>query len=103
MSKYLVFKGEDAELVNQALKNTFNIGAPEPVEDAVVIRRQDVFAAPAFYTYANSIDVALRVLRFLFPLQSEETVEMATLQETADYFHQQSELAATAVTKKFPD
>lgn len=58
----------------------------EMINDAVVIRRQDMFAAPALATYASMIAMAAKG-------QSDPEVA-ARLLGVADYFQQQSEAAA---------
>jgi hypothetical protein len=50
--------------------------------DAVVIRRQDLFASPALATYASCISMVAK------------TTKNGELQTVADYFQRQSELAA---------
>lgn len=52
------------------------------LDDAVVIRRQDVFAAPALDAYANSIQVAL-----MLDPGNEHAIR---LREIADYFSEQA-------------
>lgn len=51
------------------------------LDDAVVIRRQDLFAGPALHSYASSIAIASRL--------SDDS----RLQPIADYFHRQAVLA----------
>lgn len=55
--------------------------------DAVVIRRQDVFAAPALEAYANAILCAMALAKG----SSLEGASIAGLQDIADYFHEQAE------------
>lgn len=63
------------------------------IDDAVVIRRQDLFAAPALHGYAASIDVAIRM---------GDPASMRDLKAVADYFHEQAVLA-DAESYKLPD
>lgn len=60
------------------------------LDDAVVIRRQDLFAGPALHSYASSIAIASKL--------SDER----KLQPIADYFHRQAVLA-DAEGWKLPD
>lgn len=58
------------------------------LNDAVVIRRQDVFAAPALEAYANAIVCAIQIAGQGSSLNGSS---IAALQEIADYFHEQAE------------
>ena len=60
------------------------------IKDAVVIRRQDVFASPCLFTYANMISLVAK------------SIGDPELQRIADYFHDQAVLAADE-GRKFPD
>jgi hypothetical protein len=53
--------------------------------DAVVIRRQDLFAGPALHSYASSISIASK-------LNSDPDLTKG-LRNVADYFHDQAVLA----------
>jgi len=64
------------------------------IDDAVVIRRQDIFAAPALFAYAHSIAIAAKV--------AENTMLHDQLIRVSDYLHQQAELAGEE-GHKFPD
>jgi hypothetical protein len=77
------------------------------VQDAVVIRRQDVFAPPALDAYANSIKVAVLAMRESalaggYDLSEEDAEIVERLQGIADYFHGQAVLAWDA-KRKLPD
>ena len=88
--KYLVYKNDG--------------GAPgEQVDDAVVIRRQDVFAPPALDAYANAIQTTLEALR-AGDVAGEVTVPAicARLQGIADYFSDQAAKSWTE-QRKLPD
>jgi len=70
------------------------------VEDAVVIRRQDVFSPGMLAAYAHSIQIALKVASLH---EFGELNEVGRrLSAIADYFHEQSELAY-AESYKIPD
>lgn len=98
--KYVVFRREDLfQMLGQFLPRGNEDCAPvaedmvKAVEatllpDAVVIRRQDFFAAPALHTYANSIGLAARLAH-----AAPEQKVAKRLQSIADYFHEQAVLA----------
>lgn len=89
--KYIVFKKDEWDKM-------YGTPAPhqvQPINDAVVIRRQDKFAAPALHTYASVLSAAAEVC----PI----TDLRINLQRVADYFHEQAMLATEARFKKFPD
>ena len=81
-NKYATFKRDDLISVTDGYV-TFK--TTDELPDAVVIRRQDYFAAPALNAYANSIAIAAKLVP---KLQAEDLIRIA------DYFHQQAELAA---------
>jgi len=87
--KYVVFKSEDF------LDETVLPTDVEPITDAVVIRRQDMFAPPALHVYANSIAMAVKMIDI-------NAAERKPLQAIADYFHEQAVLAE-AEAWKWPD
>lgn len=101
-TKYIVFKREDFLRVMQEITpgpHTIRAVADEALVDAVVIRRQDVFAPPALDSYANSIITAIGIV--------EETIGGANgltgrLQGVADYFHNQA-VASYHTNRKLPD
>lgn len=97
--KYVVFKTEDFEAIagdkGTATRNEFMRSA---VDDAVVIRRQDHFAASALHMYANGIAMACKLL----VEEGMDSPFVKSLQDTADYFHEQAVLAE-AEAFKFPD
>lgn len=92
-NKYVVFKREDWDAHRDQPGCM-----PEDLEvdDAVVIRRQDVFAPPALDAYANLITAALAVAQDVsghIPGVDEEPGSVKRLREIADYFHEQAALA----------
>lgn len=103
--KYIVFKRPDFEklLVDLAgslspeVGNALNNFVSGEVPDAVVIRRQDVFAPPALDSYANSITVAMQ----LVPETGEPGIK-ERLSAIADYFHDQAE-QSWHTDRKLPD
>lgn len=64
------------------------------LDDAVVIRRQDLFASPCLSTYASMIALVASNIN-----DDERAKDLLGI---ADYFHRQAELAA-AEGYKFPD
>lgn len=89
--KYVVFKRDDVIKVTDGYV-TFSTEAELP--DAVVIRRQDLFAAPALDTYASMI--AMVAGNVSDPEVGKELLAIA------DYFEDQAQLAA-AEGYKLPD
>jgi len=95
--KYITFKRADFCIWLEAARDmgAFEVEMDPSVmelEDAVVIRRQDLFAPPALDAYANSIQVALSILN-----HPDEV-----LSEIADYFHEQAVLS-WQTERKLPD
>lgn len=91
--KYIVFHRE--EWMNYVMADF-----PPEVEDAVVIRRQDIFAGPAFHAYAACISISYQVLSMI------GDADQLGLQKIADYFHEQAVEAddlAGAGLAKLPD
>jgi len=84
--KYIVFRKPEALLVSDGFI-TFKVDSVVP--DAVVIRRQDLFASPALASYAASIAIAIRVAE-----SHQDMALVSQLLRVADYFQRQSELAA---------
>jgi len=81
-AKYIVFKREDFESMVWGNSNY----TPWEIKDAVVIRRQDLFASPCLATYAACI--ALVASREQDPKTKTELLDIA------DYFERQAQLAA---------
>lgn len=81
--KYVVFKREEWENYEHEAAPL-----PVPIEDAVVIRRQDRFAGPALHAYAACIAMV--------------AAEKPELMPVADYFHEQAVLADEE-GRKLPD
>lgn len=85
--KYVTFKADEFRDWYQTVESKGGT-VPMAVDDAVVIRRQDAFAAPALQTYASSIALTARLL-------SDNGQELAAkrLRGIADYFNEQAEIA----------
>ena len=71
------------------------------LDDAVVIRTGDVFAAPALDAYAANIATAITVIRSV-PFNSDLDKAAEGLQKIADYFHEAA-LEARDRVSKLPD
>lgn len=90
--KYVTFKREDfltALRVDQVERLT-----PLELSDAVVIRRQDLFASPALATYASCIGITANL--------TADPQARQNLLDVADYFDRQAALAADE-GHKLPD
>jgi hypothetical protein len=108
MDKYIVFKREDFEAGIQEIAATFQHGGfvarrelGKPLADAIVLRKQDSFAAGALHAYANQVVAAMEILQMLPPTQ-ELTDRLNRLQEIADFFHEQA-VDAENLRYKLPD
>lgn len=100
--KYIVFKRNVWNKCITEMQDRHGVWpTPQPVEDAVVIRRQDVFAPPALDAYSNSILVALELMNEDNPLFAE-SARGKRLAEVAAYFHSQAATAWDA-NRKLPD
>lgn len=89
-NKYVVFKREDFDrIASDKGTATRNELLRVALDDAVVIRKKDVFAPPALDMYANSILVALSMIG---TVESGDTPTELTnqLRAIADYFHAQA-------------
>jgi len=97
--KYIVFKKEEFDAwfdwLTENITDTFV--APDELEDAVVIRTQDLFAGPALHAYASSIAVVIEVLR-----QFGHVEQADSLVDVSDYLFQRAE-EADAIHGKLPD
>jgi hypothetical protein len=86
--KYTVFKNDKRGQV-----------IPSPLQDAVVIRLKDPFAATALFTYANTIMSFLE----LMPEETLSEVENDRMMDLADYFHGQAVESQKIKDKRLPD
>jgi hypothetical protein len=94
-SKYMVFKREAALSVTDGYV-TFK--TDDVLDDAVVIRRQDLIAGPVLGAYANVYGAVVKLLTDLH-LDSDQ---IAGIQRAADYFDAQA-AAADDEGYKLPD
>ena len=100
--KYVVFKREDWEA---HLDQPGCMPESLEVDDAVVIRRQDVFAPPALDAYANLITAAIQISQDaagFIPGVDEELEATKRMREIADYFHEQAQISYDTF-RKLPD
>lgn len=107
MSKYLVYKTEDMErwLYSESGPLLDPATVPKPIEDAVVIRRQDMFAPPALDSYSNSIQAAIEAVRAANgdqDITEEAASNIKRLRDIADYFHDQASISWDT-HRKLPD
>jgi hypothetical protein len=96
--KYVVAKTEDFD----RWWDDVGYGMPDlnVIPDAVVIRRQDIFAPPALDAYANGIRVAIEAMKSDNAGYNDKVVER--LEDIAQYFHEQA-LLAWETDRKVPD
>lgn len=87
--KYIVFPRD--QFKEQLSKLHPRLFQDIEIPDAVVIRRQDVFAPPALHSYAMAMAVAISL--------TDDEVTRKRLQRVADYFHQQAEAASEEAYK----
>jgi hypothetical protein len=105
-SKYVVFARDHYRQWMDEWPEVNPEEEPREIEDAVVIRRQDVFAASALFSYANSIRTATEIMELERAGRGgergpvDEVVDR--LNEIADYFMRQAEEASKSASK-IPD
>ncbi len=102
--KYITFSREDwVQWWNQpGIGGTIHdIVTPKEIEDAVIIRRQDIFAPPAFDAYANAMTVVMVTLASgEWNVEDQRSIDR--LKEISDYFHEQAVLS-WSTERKMPD
>ena len=91
--KYITFKRAEFEEWYKRANIRFEI--PQALNDATVIRGQDLFAAPALDVYAASIAIVLK-----FGGMADNTRK--ELQAAATYFHERAE-ESREISFKTPD
>lgn len=72
-----------------------------PVDDGVVIRLKDPFAAPALYSYANTIMTMLEVGEDMGVVWDPAVYQR--MLDIADYFHEKGVEAESIKGKRLPD
>lgn len=113
--KYVVFKKSDFETLLKRLASIGSIIEDEltsfpdiQLDDAVVIRRRDIFAPPALDAYSFAILTSLEGLKEITlgipysPDVEKINKRAVKLQEISDYFHEQAK-AAWLTHRKLPD
>lgn len=83
--KYIVFKRDDLMgLLDRTpgidVRNVTDALDTLCLDDALVIRKRDVFAASALYTYAHSIQTAIELAQF------PQALDVEFLEQLRDYF-----------------
>ena len=95
--KYVVFKRDEFdEWASRYLEDEEPL--PLQLQDCVVIRHDDVFAATAFYSYAGAVTGAMEVMEHFPGAKSLE----GQLRDTADFFMAQAERAELTPNKHLP-
>lgn len=82
--KYIVFKASD-------VKRT------DPLEDAVVLRMKDIFAATALHSYSAAVQNTIEIMEFIGAEVPEH------LYDLRDDFHHAALTAETYKAKRLPD
>jgi hypothetical protein len=109
--KYIVFKSEEWIEWLMSPKQRLLPGdkLPEMLPDAVVIRRQDIFAGPGLSAYASAIQTYIEAFRQIIEVEDgrlfvEENVPiLGSLIALRDFFHEQAQIAFDHPNKKVPD
>lgn len=101
-NKYTVIKTEEWKEIERLGYNDRKV---HPIHDAVVIRKQDVFAATALHQYADIIRSTVEIIRSLGLMYEGEEKDsiVGELMELADWFHEQAVEAEEYVGRKVPD
>jgi hypothetical protein len=98
--KYHVFKSQDvvfhADLGQYIINATRPDGESTPLQDAYVIRTQDIFAGPGLSAYAMVIQTAI-------DLRLGNALNREHLKELRDLFVEASVQAFQSPLKKIPD
>lgn len=95
--KYAVFKVKEVDTIAGGDPGEVTLELIEEVKDFMVIRFQDVFAAPGLYAYANVIQTWIERDKLEGrPIPPE-------LEQLRDDFFEAAEQAANFPVKKIPD
>jgi len=102
--KYVVFKADDWAYFMEQEGSMLSIAEPpQPLDDAVVIRTQDMFAAAGLSAYAHNIRLAMELWRGDGQYAPSSILD---LRDTADYFMDCSREAEDRLARgdcKLPD
>lgn len=107
--KYVVFKAEDWDRWVTALGEVpelhtyFREYGPNELDDAVVLRKQDVFTSSALYEYAGQIRTTVEIIEKLLARQESPEVFLHGLRELANSFTEEAEDAEVGGERKLPD
>lgn len=107
--KYVVFKVEDWDDYTQyqhsdgTEKTTWEELQAKEVEDAVVLRKQDVFTSSALYEYAGQIRTAIEIIKQMWGTYGSQESFIAAMEELAASFTEEAEDAETHYARKVPD
>jgi hypothetical protein len=98
--KYIVFKLREFNRWNDLTGATKRAGFLGLVDDAVVIRLKDPFAATALHTYASAILTVIEILSEHDNISPEDYQRMVDI---ADYFNSQAMESESIKKKRLPD
>lgn len=109
--KYVIFNEEAfglwfSQVVEMAREGNLNLVNPPPTLDGVVLRPQDVFAAPALMEYAGQIRTAVEIVEALFPEGNRPLgldTKLAELKDLANGFAEEGFDAYDHPSRKIPD
>lgn len=94
-NKYIVLKRAD---LSPRVLDRVEIDA---LEDAVVIRKRDIFAEAGLNAYASSVQTVIEILRTNEFIVGDDTIEH--LQDIADYFHGEAAESRQLNNRHIPD
>lgn len=100
-NKYMVFHAKDVERLAANDKSVRQLVDEQSLGDAVVIRKQDVFAASVLFQYANSVRTVSEILQAI----DEDGFfndDVESLNSIADYFAGEA-IDSAYMDRKFPD
>ena len=73
------------------------------LSDAVVIRKQDIFAPVVLHTYAHQVEMLLKLSACGDGEASLTAEQRKNLNEIAQYFHLQAQMSEESQSNKLPD
>lgn len=100
--KYVVFKRDDWENFKRDTIFDYHpqatYGEPDPIEDATVLRPNDIFTAPTLHAYVGAVTTAIEIYERVLDIAAP-----AQLAEARDYFMNRAEEADHTGSRRFPD
>ena len=106
--KYYVVKAEDIkwrgrtdEAGSEGMPRFASITQEQVIEDATVIRGQDMFSVPALLAYANTASVTAGTIEAV-ATDPDQVKKAKRIRKIADYFFERAD-EAMASTQKLPD